>query len=201
MPPGEWTGLLRLTNEDEIRFTKHTDDKAGVEADRYFALVDGCGPSREETWMYARVGHNVDLFGLAVSKSRDGGLTFSAPERVARRVAQLTAPNFGILESPPPGSGSVADGPCRRPLVLVGGLDQTSEPKKQGRHHIGVRALELASATDAAPTANTSAAPVVLRGAHRGCVEGRARFTARGGACEFDGRASVVFFRGRCVCV
>ena len=79
MPPGEWTGLLRLTNEDETRFTKHTDDKAGVSADRYFALVDGCGPSREETWMYARVGHNVDLFGLAVSKSRDGGLTFRRP--------------------------------------------------------------------------------------------------------------------------
>ena len=98
--------------------------------------------------------------------------------------------------------------PCRSDLPEYNGLWMASAPSWRfvlpGSAQIstGLEAEEIVRRSDAATLAGTSALSSVqwlFNGTHDGCIERRSRFFASMGhlgACEFDGRLSLVRFRG-----
>lgn len=183
-------------SEQVVRYLPYSRG-ANLNGDRFFSVVGGCGPNEDEVWLFARCRGTSGL--LVMSRSIDGGITFSKPSPVLQGDP---VHNAAVVPMAPLLSAGPSAGPW---LLLIGGRSidpQRSEfSATEKALKSGVKAFALSRN---ATFGNKDVAlplfspPGILNGggAHSPshCKEGRNRYKDW---CEFDGRFSAVFWKGK----
>lgn len=151
-----------------------------LEADRYYTMID----MNNEYWLFSRRWlHSGRPSTMAMYRSWDG-LHF---EQVGSNVLKGDSATNGAVFRSPNATDAV--------LILGGRSGDPNLPSHKGLGVIGIRAFELSR-----PESRRSRivelfdGKPILQGNTGGCYEGRAKFKNH---CEFDGRLSMVFWKGR----
>lgn len=151
-----------------------------LEADRYYTIID----MNDQYWLFSRRWlHSGRPSTMVMYRSWDG-LHF---EQVGSNVIKGDSATNGAVFRSPNATHSV--------LILGGRSGDPNLPSHKGLGVVGIRAFELSrhesrhnrivELFDGKP---------ILQGNTGGCHEGRAKFKNH---CEFDGRLSMVFWKGR----
>ena len=170
-PSARATVPLRL--RERVNYTP-LDPATDDNGDRYFSIVDRCGPTGSEVWLFARSSLNQ----IVMSRSIDGGLSFGLPRAVAG--ASYAAHNFAVSVE-----GHSGEAHRRANLLLIGGQSSAFNGFAKG-----VRAFVLDRATGDV-TRSPWDGVTLFNGTLAGCVERRPWEDFKG-ICEFDGKFSLV---------